>query len=111
MGDNLPILSTSEINRAPWNFEEKEPIKIPVTVSITLSKTMDVYVNDYETTTDWDEEGPISNNDYSNCNLYSAVKEQILLPNELYNVVKGTPYESEDLKDWNVDDFEVINEL
>lgn len=115
--ENYPTMSQSEWEDAPWNKEENKPRKIQVTVSITLSKTVEVEVTDYNTEKDYDEEGhPITNYDYSECNLEQAVKDQITLPNEAYNELHHAVFLTEDykarqsledLKDWYEDDFTV----
>lgn len=68
--------------------------KVDVCVSVTLSKTMSIWVNDYKRFID---EGGIEDNDYSSCNLKEAIKTQIVLPQEVY-------------PNWNVDDFECVLE-
>lgn len=73
--------------------------EVEVTVSVTLSKTVKVKINDYDIISQGvDEDGNFFENiDYSNCNITNAVEEQVLLP-QYY------------MKDWNVDDFECIIE-
>jgi hypothetical protein len=96
--DNYPPGAAND-PLAPYNQVDPEPIEIEVTVSITLSKTVKIYVDDYI------QEAPESDGevyyagdiDFSECNLNKAVEEQITLPNEK---VEG----------WNIDDFEVILE-
>lgn len=118
MNSNCPIGSDYD-PRAPWNQEDQPNHEIEVTVSITLSKTVKVIVNDY---TLWgkDENGN-PDVDYSMCNLKSAVESQIYLPQEAGNFIQegldngtiiSTKYGNiaEDLKDWDVDDFEVVME-
>lgn len=98
MIDNYPI--GADTADAPWNQVEPEPIEIEVTVSITLSKTVKIYVDDYiQEAPEIDEDGHYHKGDidFSECNLSEAVEEQITLPNEK---VEG----------WNVDDFEVVLE-
>lgn len=96
--------------RAPYNEGETPEKEIEVTVSVTLSKTVKIKVSDYEIIDSGkDEDGEYFRDiDYSNCDLQNAVKEQITLPQNAYKriVKKGKLYE--DLKGWNVDDFEVI---
>lgn len=103
--------------RCPWNQVDPEPRTIEVTVSITLSKTMKIDVSDYDV--EKDEEDGNEYYDYSNCDLKSAVEEQIVLPSEAYDklhhavyMVDDTNAQSslEDLKDWVVDEFEVVSE-
>ena len=74
--------------RAPWNEVELPPKDVEVTVSVTISKTMKVPVEDYII----DEEGEA---DFSNCDLKKAVEENIKLPNT---------------EGWILDDFEVVME-
>lgn len=73
--------------------------EVEVTVSVTLSKTVKVKINDYDIISQGvDEDGNFFENiDYSNCNITNAVEEQVLLP-QYY------------MKDWNVDDFECVIE-
>lgn len=84
---------------APYNQIDNPEKKIKVTISMTLSKTVEVSVTDYDVVAnDIDDEGePFEDIDYSNCDLKSAVKDQITLPNE---VIDG----------WDIDDFECIME-
>ena len=83
--------------KAPWNQVEPEPRKIEVTVSITLSKTVEVEVTDYIAEEDYDEDGYHGiSYDYSECNLEQAVRNQVTLPNN-----------TEEFKDWAEDDFAV----
>lgn len=113
--DYLPMGTWDGDPSAPWNQEELEPKEIEVTVSVTLSKTVTILVNDYEYTKDCDEDGPYECYDYSDCDLKKAVEEQISLPQDAGNILrKLNPSISkeiiEDLEDWNVDEMEVILE-
>lgn len=76
--------------KAPYNEQIISDKEIEVTISVTLSKTVKITVNDYTI----DEEGYC---DFSECDLHKAVKEQIKLPQQL-------------CKDWEVDEFEIIKE-
>lgn len=90
----------SDTSDAPWNQVDPKPRKIEVTVSITLSKTIEVEVNDYTTEEEIDEDG--NHNiyyDYSNCDLEQAVRDQITLPNSIG-----------EFNDWVEDDFAVMRE-
>lgn len=83
--------------KAPWNQEDPKPRKIEVTVSITLSKTVEVEVTDYTAEEDYDEDGYNGTSyDYSDCNLEQAVRDQVTLPNN-----------TEEFNDWVEDDFAV----
>lgn len=83
--------------KAPWNQVEPEPRKIEVTVSITLSKTVEVEVTDYIAEDDSDEDGYHGIiYDYSECDLKQAVRDQVTLPNSVG-----------EFNDWVEDDFEV----
>lgn len=103
--------------RAPWNQVDPEPRTIEVTVSISLSKTMKIDVDDY--TVECDEEDGNTYYDYSECNLIDAVREQVTLPDKAYDKLYWAVYSVdnsnahnalEDLKDWTVDDIEVVSE-
>lgn len=98
------------------------PREIEVDVSITLSKTVKVMVDDYVSLgTTIDEDGIIMEDvDYSSCDLKQAVKEQLYLPNEAGNLIKENTTTlsttrlnkaKEDLSGWCIDDFEVCKSL
>ena len=87
----------SDTPTAPWNKIDPEPKKIKVTVSITLSKTVEVEVTDYTAEEDYDEDGYNGiNYDYSECDLEKAVRDQVTLPNSVG-----------EFNDWVEDDFAV----
>ena len=87
----------ADIPDAPWNQVDPEPRKIEVTVSITLSKTVEVEVTDYTAEEDYDEDGYNGiNYNYSECDLEQAVRDQVTLPNSIG-----------EFNDWVEDDFEV----
>ena len=115
---NYPVMSQSEWENAPWNREDTPPKEVEVTVSITMSKTFKIDVDDYTTIED-DDGSYIS--DFSECNLYKALEDQVYLPNEIGDIIEEdikcnnisiSKYKGiiEDLKGWNVDDSEVILE-
>ena len=113
--DNYNYPMGADTKDAPWNQVDNPEEEIEVTVSITLSKTVKIKVSDYQITDSGkDEDGErFEDIDYSNCDLKSAVKEQITLPQDGYLYVRGDHENSkliEDLSGWNVDDFEVILE-
>lgn len=81
---------------APFNEKSKSLVNLEVTISVTLSKTVTIQVEDYSEEVEKDEEGfTYVNIDTSECNLKEAVLNQVDLPQEVF-------------KDWIVDDFEVI---
>lgn len=114
----------SDTSDAPWNQEDLPEREIEVTISVTLSKTMKVMVDDYRE--EEDEDGRPLGYDFSNCDLYKAVEEQIVLPQNLAKFTENMfKYDLdlkaagmsrylkeaiEDCKGWNVDDFEVVQE-
>ena len=115
---NYPI--GSDTSDAPWNQSDPEPKAIEVTVSVTLSKTIKILVNDYIIEDKGiDEDGEYFEDiDYSNCDLKSAVENQYTLPQDAGKYIgnyayeagyKGCP-EADELSNWNVDDFEVVLE-
>lgn len=96
MKDNYPILSQTEEQEAPWNQKARKPVEVKVCVSITLSKTITVMVDDYTAEGSTDEEGnPDMGYDFSGCDLKQAVKDQTFLPDDVFST-------------WTVDDFEVV---
>ena len=76
---------------APWNQTDNPEREIEVTISITLSRTAKIKVTDYEVA-DFgiDEDGMhFEDIDYSNCDLETAVQEQITLPNLAIDTLRG----------------------
>ena len=108
--DNYNYPMGADTKDAPWNQVDNPERKIEVTVSVTLSKTVKIKVSDYEITDSGkDEDGEYFEDiDYSNCDLKSAVEEQIILPQNAHMYVKSNPKVHEDLSNWCVDDLEVI---
>lgn len=110
-------------SNAPWNQVDLPEKEIEVTVSVTLSKTVKITVDDYEAEVDADEDGMYLSYDFSNCNLHKAVEEQVVLPQNLAEYTErmfnhdlnlkaaGMPKYFKDAirdcKDWCVDDYEV----
>jgi hypothetical protein len=109
MYDNYNYPLGADNPDAPWNQEENPEREIEVTVSVTLSKTIKVKVSDYDIINSGkDEDGEYFEEvDYSNCDLKSAVEEQIVLPQTAHMYVKGNPKVHENLSNWCVDDLEV----
>lgn len=102
----------------PMGEESELPKEeIEVLVSITLSKSVKIKVNDYTVVDEGkDEDGDYFKSlDFSDCDLKSAVEQQIYLPHQL-NVacslpnVHIPPAVKEDFDDWNVDELEVVLE-
>jgi hypothetical protein len=100
---------------APYNQYENSEIELEVTVSLTISKTVKIWVNDYETEVenDPDDNTPHTYYDFSNCNLEEYVQEQIELPYELAKDLKEKKYLTDKQKElmlkdcsgWIVDDI------
>lgn len=111
---------------APWNQVDLPEREIEVTISVTLSKTVKVMVDDYEVEEDADEDGRYLSYNYDNCDLYRAVEDQVVLPQNLAEFTErmfnhdlnlkaaGMPKYLKDAiadcKDWSVDEMEVIAE-
>lgn len=111
--NNYDYPEGSDTKDAPWNasVEDLPEEEIEVTVSITLSKTVTIAVTDYDLDIYKDEDGHLTGDiDYSNCDLKSAVRDQIILPNEAYGYCLPETKMHNDLEGWNVDDFEVIKD-
>lgn len=112
--------------RAPYNQVDLPEKEIEVTISVTLSKTVKVMVDDYEVEEDADEDGRYLSYDFSNCDLHKAVEDQVVLPQNLAEFTEkmfnhdlnlkaaGMPRylkeAIEDCKGWTVDEMEVIEE-
>lgn len=109
----------SDTSDSPWNQDDLPEKEIEVTISMTISKTVKITVDDYII----DEDGCY---DFSECDLHKAVEEQINLPNDLAEYTErmfnhdldlkaaGMPLYLKnainDCKDWCLDDFEIIKE-
>ena len=108
--DNYNYPMGADTKDAPWNQTDNPEREIEVTVSVTLSKTVRISVSDYEITDSGkDEDGEYFEDiDCSNCDLKSAVEEQIVLPQSAHMYIKSNPKVHEDLSNWCVDDLEVI---
>lgn len=105
---------------APWNEEEKPSKTVYVTVSITMSKFMEIKVDDYIADCD-DEEA--HNTEYV---LANAVNNTVVLPHELSRYMKSffkydpsfknveVPKHLKEIMEgcdnWIIDDMEVIRE-
>lgn len=93
---NTPTLSTSEEHRAPWNQKEYFLKRETVTVSITISKTIQIDIEPDSQVTETDEDGnTYTYNTYEDDNLNNTVIQSGELP---------------DLDDWNLDDIAVVLE-
>lgn len=120
MTGNYPLMTQSEEERVPFNEDVRMPKKVKVTVSITLSKTVDIEVSDYTTEDEVDEDGNHTTiYNFPEYVLKQAVEDQITLPNEAFDKLHHAVFltedykareSMEDLKDWCVDDFEVVEE-
>ena len=99
--ENYPPGAENDPN-APWNQPEIKYKEVEVTISLTMSKTTKVTVPDIEKLDD--------------SILKEAVREQIVLPYEsdiIKPMLKNNPFYKnvlEDLSNWVVDDFEVVEE-
>lgn len=124
--DNYNYPMGADTPDAPWNQEDYPEKEIEVTISITLSKTIKVMVDDYQVEEDADEDGRYLNYDFSECDLHKAVEDQVVLPQNLAEFIEnmfnhdlnlkaaGMPKYLKnavaDCKGWTVDDMEVISE-
>lgn len=82
----------------PVDENELPEREIEVTISLSVSKTVKIKVDDYTILDEGvDSEGLYYEDiDYSTCDLKSAVRNQISFPKDLTN--------------WSIDEFEVIKE-
>lgn len=94
----------ADTSSAPWRQEENKPRKIKVTVSQTVSATLEIEVDDYKVETGWDEDcGYYPIYDYSECDIKAAVKNQHHTPQVAALMLSKNI-------EWVEDDFEVILE-
>lgn len=116
----------ADTSDAPWNQVELPEREIEVTISVTLSKTVKITVDDYNVDDGVDEDGHYRSYDYSECDLHKAVEEQVVLPQNLAIFTErmfdhdlnlkaaGMPLylkdAIKDCKDWNVDELEYVLE-
>lgn len=113
--DNYNYPLGADTKDAPWNQEDIPEKEIEVCVSITLSKTVKVRVSDYTVESGTDEEGEhFEDIDYYSCDLKKAVEEQITLPQDAWKHITNKSNKGVqvfyDLKDWDVDNMEIIPE-
>lgn len=114
--DNYNYPVGADTPDAPWNQSDPPEREIEVLVSITLSKTVKVKVSDYSIVDSGkDEDGEYFEDiDYSDCDLKSAVEEQVVLPHKAWDYIAPKSKKETnaifDLKGWNVDEMEVIPE-
>lgn len=87
----------SDNSLAPWNQEQPDSDVVEVTVIQTLSKDLEVLVDDYESIKESDEDGTYYWNDYSGCNLKEAVEEQHLTITGILDRVKDLHNQFKDL--------------
>lgn len=74
--------------------EENKPIKLKVTICQCLSKEVEIELTDYDYCyNDYGNKEPV----YTDKNILDCIKDQIILP-------------SDEFKDWNLDDEEIIND-
>lgn len=114
--DNYNYPLGADTSAAPWNQTNLPDREVEVCVSLCLSKTFKILVDDYSI--DEDDEGHTMP-DFSECDLKSAIENLVILPHELSDIIKnkfkddippGLKASIEDCSDWNVDDFEVVLE-
>lgn len=102
---------------APWNQVDFPKKEVEVTICMSISKTVKVFVDDYKVY----EDGLVTN--FADCDLYKAVQDQIILPTDLAYLIESLykddieahkintfRYSVEDCKDWNIDDMQVFLE-
>ncbi|MGN0144131.1 MAG: hypothetical protein ACI398_04060 [Clostridium sp.] len=115
-------MSQSELVKAPFNQSVLPPKIVSVVVTVTLSKKVNITVDDYSiNSAGMDEDGNYYEDiDYSNCDFKEAVEKQITMPQDAYyelnkavcltdNIIAGEKLN--DLKGWQVDNLEVESEV
>lgn len=75
--NNYDYPEGSDDSFAPWNEVEQDGELVEVTISQTLSKQVEVEVNDYEVDWDYDDDGnKIPEVNFSNCDLRTPTLDQ-----------------------------------
>lgn len=75
--NNYDYPEGSDDSFAPWNEVEQDGELVEVTISQTLSKQVEVEVNDYEVDWDHDDDGnKIPELNFSNCDLKTPTLDQ-----------------------------------
>ena len=104
--NNYDFPVDSDYQDAPQHDKlELKPIKTKVTVSVTLSKDIEIELTDYNINVINQKEGIYEPN-ITQGDLERAVLSQKVLPQDAYNYTTGDTREG--LSDWSVDDFQVI---
>lgn len=107
--NNYAYPAGADNKQAPWN--KPNPIKIPITICLSISKDFEIEIEDYER----DAEGQI---DPASYDIQEAVKK-IVLPSELSKLIRDhnlnvKSYEMkealEDCSGWFIDDITTIPE-
>lgn len=129
--NNYDYPEGSDNGLAPWNEVEQDDELVEVIISQTLSKQVEVEVNDYEVDWDYDDDGnKIPELNFSNCDLRTPTLDQywtidkILkeIPKLYYEFSKfdlGNSYQmhefkykllhlAENAKGWTEDETEVV---
>lgn len=92
-------------------INENKPREIEVNITLTLTKSIMVKVDDYEIIDSGVDEDGLSfeDVDYSVCDLDDAVENQIILPDKAWKYINAeiNPQIIEDLKGWEIEDMMV----
>lgn len=87
-----------------------KPVKVRATVRVELAKTFDVWVENYTSDPNTDEDGFTDPGiTVSNEELENAIKTQFYMPDEAYRFV-GDKKAGNDLKGWKEEFFEAEQE-
>lgn len=75
--NNYDCPEGSDNRLAPWNQVEQDDEPVEVTISQTLSKQVEILVDDYEVNWDYDDDGTkIPELDFSNCDIKTFALDQ-----------------------------------
>lgn len=100
----------SDTQSAPWNEEPLEPVEIEVDVEVTLKKRVKISVNDYQQQELVDGDRTELINDFSSCDVETAVKDQIILPDKAFDYIATNTLRGkrahEDLSGWGLENIE-----
>lgn len=129
--NNYDYPEGSDNSFAPWNEIEQDGELVEVTISQTLSKQVEVEVNDYEVDWDYDDDGSkIPELNFSNCDLRTPTLDQYWTIDKILKEIPKLYYEfskfdlgnsyimhefkykllhlAENAKGWTEDETEVI---
>jgi len=103
----------SDTEDAPWNEEPLDSVEIEMDVEVTLKKRVKISIDDYSEDTIMDDGAGKHVNtiyDFSRSDLESAIKDQIILPNDAFKYIATNTSRGKkaykDLESWDIENIE-----